>query len=300
MNWERALRHAVDSGEFQRNDFIVATKVGRYASGTDFSAERVERSVGESMERLQIDSIDLIQCHDIEFATSLEQVVHEGLPALSVLKKKGIVNHIGITGLPLQVLDFVIEQVDGPAATASGSGGGVGNKDRVIDTILTYCCYTLNNTGLIEYLPRWKHRGIGIIQGGATSMGLLTPGGPQDWHPAPDQVRDACRDAAKLAEELGENIVKISFQHTFAEPDIHTCLVGVVEEKALDENIQWLNEPINQDLIDEIQLALAPIRNRIWVESGSEENIALASGGFWSRDHGKEKIIIGQSKNLSC
>jgi len=73
--------------------------------------------------------------------------------------------------------------------------------------------------------------------------------------------------------------VKI-FQHTFAEPDIHTCLIGVVEEKALDENIQWLNEPFNQDLIDEIQMAVAPIRNRIWVESGSEENIALSIRWF--------------------
>jgi L-galactose dehydrogenase len=295
----RALRNATDSGEFQRSDFIVATKVGRYTSGTDFSAEAVECSVGESMERLQIDSIDLIQCHDIEFAKSLDQVVHECLPALSNLKKKKVVGHVGITGLPLKVLDYVIEQVDGPAVTAGGSRSSSSGDGRVIDTILTYCCYTLNNTGLTEYLPRWKHRRLGIIQGGVTSMGLLTPGGPPDWHPAPEQVRAACRDAASLAEELGENIVKISFQHTFAEQDIHTCLIGVVEEKALDENVQWSNEPMNLELIEEIQSILAPIRNRIWVESGSEENIALASGGFWSKGRGgMENVIIGKSKNL--
>ena len=287
----KALRHAVDSGEFTRKDFIIATKCGRYGSGTDFSGDTVAASVGESMERLQTDTIDLMQCHDIEFALSLEQVVNEALPALVDAKANGKVDHIGITGLPLQVLDFVIEQVDGPAAI-------VNHDERVIDTVLTYCCYTLQNEGLAEFLPRWKHRGIGIIQGGATSMGLLTPGGPQDWHPAPDQVREACEDAAKLADELGEDIVKLSFQHTFAEQDIHTCLVGVVDESALETNLRWLNEPGNEELINQVQKVLAPIRNRIWVESGSEENIALASGGFWSKGHSKDKQIQGSSSNL--
>lgn len=34
----------------------------------DFSAERVTASVRESLQRLQTDYIDIIQCHDIEFA----------------------------------------------------------------------------------------------------------------------------------------------------------------------------------------------------------------------------------------
>jgi hypothetical protein len=33
---------------------------------------------------------------------------------------------------------------------------------------------------------------------------------------------------------------------------------------------------MDQDLVNEVQAVLAPIRNRIWVEKGSEENIALA------------------------
>lgn len=50
------------------------TQVGRYGPELfDFSAERVTRSVAESLQRLQVPYIDLIQCHDIEFA-SLDQV----------------------------------------------------------------------------------------------------------------------------------------------------------------------------------------------------------------------------------
>jgi len=53
---------------------LACVQVGRYGPELfDFSAERVTRSVTESLQRLQIPYIDLIQCHDIEFG-SLDQV----------------------------------------------------------------------------------------------------------------------------------------------------------------------------------------------------------------------------------
>lgn len=57
-----------------RNEYIVSTKCGRYVDGFDFSAERVTRSIDESLERLQLDYVDILQCHDIEFG-SLDQVI---------------------------------------------------------------------------------------------------------------------------------------------------------------------------------------------------------------------------------
>jgi NAD(P)-dependent dehydrogenase (short-subunit alcohol dehydrogenase family) len=81
--------------------------VGRYGKDGvntwDYSAKRVTDSVYESMERLNIEYIDLINVHDIEFQASLpgglQKVAEETLPALVELKKKGVVGHIGITDL---------------------------------------------------------------------------------------------------------------------------------------------------------------------------------------------------------
>ncbi|XP_057775058.1 L-galactose dehydrogenase-like [Salvia miltiorrhiza] len=52
--------------------YIVSTKCGRYKEGFDFSAERVTRSIDESLERLQLDYI-----------------VTETIPALVKLKEAG-------------------------------------------------------------------------------------------------------------------------------------------------------------------------------------------------------------------
>ena len=136
----RALR------EIKRDRYYLATKVGQYGGpdSFDFSAERVTRSLDESCARMGVDYIDLLQCHDIEFA-DLNQIIDETLPALVKLREAGRIGHIGITGLPLKVLR------DGLLRAAPG----------VVDTILSFCHYELNDTTLEGLLPLCRERGIG-------------------------------------------------------------------------------------------------------------------------------------------
>ena len=93
--------------DIPREKYYLSTKVGRYGKDGvntwDYSAKRATESVYESMERLNVDYIDLINVHDVEFQADLpgglQKVVDETLPALVELRKKGIVKHIGITDL---------------------------------------------------------------------------------------------------------------------------------------------------------------------------------------------------------
>ena len=75
----------------------------------DYSAKRVVESVYESMERLNIDYIDLISVHDIEFA-DLDLVCRETL-RFGGVARKGVVHHVGITNLALRHFVYVIENV---------------------------------------------------------------------------------------------------------------------------------------------------------------------------------------------
>ena len=57
-----------------REQIYVTSKVGRYGEAAfDFSADRVKKSVRESLDRLQLTYLDLVHCHDIEFV-KLDQV----------------------------------------------------------------------------------------------------------------------------------------------------------------------------------------------------------------------------------
>ena len=98
--------------EIPRNKYYLSTKVGRYGENGvniwNYSGKCATESVYKSMERLNVDYIDLINVHDIEFA-DLHQVIHETLPALVELRNKGIVKHVGITDLQLENLKWVVE-----------------------------------------------------------------------------------------------------------------------------------------------------------------------------------------------
>lgn len=59
-----------------RDQIVVCSKVGRYGpeiADFDFSADRVTRSVHESLERMQLEYLDVVHCHDVEFG-DLNQV----------------------------------------------------------------------------------------------------------------------------------------------------------------------------------------------------------------------------------
>ena len=63
----------------------------------------------KSLSHLQLSHVDLLQVHDVEFASSVDMmIVNETLPAVQRLKERGLCRYIGITGYPLQPLREII------------------------------------------------------------------------------------------------------------------------------------------------------------------------------------------------
>ena len=153
----------------RRDRFILGTKVGRYEKDIpqmfDFSAEMVTKSTYSSLKRLQLDHVDILQIHDVEFAPRTEIILHETLPALHHLKKQGLCKYIGISGYPLSALRTIVEQSTIP-----------------IDCVLSYCRLTLNDSSLVNHFNFFESRKIGIINASPVGMGLLTLHGIQVLH----------------------------------------------------------------------------------------------------------------------
>lgn len=97
----------------------------------------------------------------------------ETIPALLKLKEAGKVKFIGITGLPLGIFSYVLDRV--PQGT--------------VDVILSYCHYSINDSTLEDLLPYLNSKGVGIISASPLAMGLLTEGGPPEWHPASPELK---------------------------------------------------------------------------------------------------------------
>jgi aryl-alcohol dehydrogenase-like predicted oxidoreductase len=230
-----------------RDSYILATKIGSYSEPRgdyDFSRASTERSVEHSLKRLGVDYIDLIQCHDIEFADH-DQVIDETLPTLHKLKEQGFVRHIGITGLPLKIFPSILDRV--PPGT--------------VDTVLSFCHYELNDTSLGDLIPYLEEKGVGIINASPTGMGLLTQRGAPAWHPSTETIREGCRKAMEHCRAKGVDIVQLALQFACDNEAIASTLVGSANPDNIRANIGYLEQPFDRELLAEVMEILEPIHN---------------------------------------
>jgi len=237
-----------------RDQYYLATKVARYGSEIkdfDFSAKRITASVDESLTRLRVDYVDFIQVHDMEFG-DLDQIVNETIPALQKLKTIGKIRFVGISCLPVKLFRHVLDRVH-------------------VDQIQSYCHYCLNDTALADLLPYLKQKGVAIFNSAPLAMRLLSDEGPPAWHPAPAALRAKCAEAAAFCRARGTEIGKLALQFSLANPAIHTNIVGTADPVRMLKNIRDSAEPLDNNLLAEVQKILAPVHNFTW-PSGRKEN----------------------------
>jgi L-galactose dehydrogenase len=239
--------------EGKRHEVVLATKCGRYGlHDFDFSEQRVSKSIDESLRRLKTDYLDLFQVHDVEFG-DFSQIVNETLPAMRKIQESGKARFIGITGYPPKFLARIAAQVP-------------------VDTILSYCHYNLMNTDMDEVLtPFAKANGLGLINASALHMGILTPRGGPEWHPAPLPVREAAKRAAEICRNRGAELSKVAIRFCLDHPYASTTLVGMSTVEEVQENLKLFQMKSDPELIKEIRASLGSALDYVW-PSGKPEN----------------------------
>lgn len=240
--------------QIPRNKYYLSTKVGRYGENGvnkwNYSAKYATESVYASMKRLNVDYIDLINVHDIEFA-DLHQVVDETLPALVELRDKGIVKHVGITDLQLENLQWVVEH----------------SEPGVVESILNFCHYSLNDEKLSDYFNYFESKNIGIINASPLSMGLLSQRGVPTWHPAPKALVRACQKAAQHCMSKNYPIEKLAIQYSTGNPRIATTLFSSANPDNVLKNIAYVEEPVDWNLVKEVQEIIGKQMRVSWANS---------------------------------
>lgn len=240
----------VDDGsvmKIQRKDLVVNTKVGRYEADPklqfNFSYTKTMDSVLLSIKRLNCQYIDVLQLHDPEFAPSIKQLLEETIPAMKSCKDQGYCKALGLTGYPLevqyQILQASLEKYP---------------SNDVWDQSLTYGHFNLHDSSLVkqplslllspptisnktnEYKSisslsfadaMVNHYNIGVLAAAPLSMGLLTSKGPPEWHPASNELKQACQQANDICETLGVDISRLAMAYALCDSLISCTLLGM-------------------------------------------------------------------------
>ncbi len=226
-----------------RGDYVLSSKIGRLlrrcAAGEertgegkffdvparrevyDYSYDGVMRSLEFSLERLGVDSIDILYAHDLDVFTHgseaardarLEELMAGGYKALMSLRDQGVIKAFGAGVNEWQACQWLTERGD-------------------FDLFLLAGRYTLLEQEALEtFLPLAEQRGIGIIIGGPYNSGILAtgpkPGAFYNYDPAPQSILEQVARIEAVCNNHTVRMVDAAFQFPLRHPAIVSVIPG--------------------------------------------------------------------------
>ena len=241
-----------------RSSFVVSTKVGRlivpsekaddpgWENSTaaverifDFSAAGIERSLLESLERLKMESVEMVFIHDPDGAA--DQAISEAYPVLERLRAEGIVKTIGIGITSNEIPTRFINETD-------------------IDVVLIALKYTLlDQSAGAELLPTALRKGVSVIAGGVFNSGILTnpkAGATFNYEPASPEVLARAQKIEEFFVDRGVSLAQAALQFPMQHPAISAILVGCRSADEVTTNVALYNKEIDSHIWSEFDTFL--------------------------------------------
>ncbi len=249
-----------------RDDFVLSSKVGRilkpaaradidYAPWTnggrftmhfDYSYDGTMRAFEDSLQRLNLERMDICFIHDIDVFTRgdeqpevFRQAMDGSWRALSRLRDEGAVKAIGVGVNEWQVCQAALEQRD-------------------FDCFLLAGRYTLlEQSALDTFLPMCEARGVAVVVGGGFNSGILATGAVEgakyNYAPAPADVMDKVKQMEAVCADYNVPLPAAALQFVVAHPAIATFMAGTRTIAQIEENLRWFSADIPVELWSRLQ-----------------------------------------------
>ena len=234
---ERLLGQALKNLGVARKDVVVATKVfGGMGDGpNDNGASRahIMDGVQASLERLQLDHLDLYQIHGTDAVTPIE----ETLRALDDLVRQGLVRYVGVSNWQAWRIMKALGLSERHGWTKP-------------DSLQAY--YSIAGRDIErEIVPLLQSEGVGLMVWSPLAGGLLSGKfGPGSAEPAgsrrvafdfPPVERDrawACVAAMReIGDQHGVSVAQVALAWLLAKPWVSSVIIGARTEQQLLDNL---------------------------------------------------------------
>lgn len=247
-----------------RSQYIVSTKVGRVLEVCapkdrlgigkffdipsrreifDYSYDGVMRSLEFSLERLGLDSVEILFVHDIDVFTHgsaqardahVETLMKSGYRALVKLRDEKVIKAFGGGVNEWEVCETLSERGD-------------------FDLFLLAGRYTLlEQKALDSFLPLCEDRGIGIVLGGPYNSGILAvgpkPNATYNYTKAPKDILERVRRIEAVCKRHKVKLPEAALRFPLAHPSVVSVIPGGVKPQEVKLNVKTLGAKIPKAL----------------------------------------------------
>jgi D-threo-aldose 1-dehydrogenase len=221
-------------------DYAPWTNAGRFTMHFDYSYDGTMRSFEDSLQRLNLEYMDICFIHDIDVFTRggdqpevFKTAMDGAWKALSKLRDEGVVKAIGVGVNEWEVCQAALEQRD-------------------FDCFLLAGRYTLlEQDSLDTFLPLCEARGAAVVVGGGFNSGILATGAVDgakyNYAPAAPEIMDRVRKIEAVCADYGVPLAAAALQFVVAHPAVPTFMAGTRTVEQLEQNLQWFSHPIPAD-----------------------------------------------------
>ncbi len=248
----------------KRSDYVVSTKIGRHLQVCkpsertgigkffdtpsrrevfDYSYDGVMRSLDASLERIGIDSIDIVFAHDVDVFTHgseaardahLKTLMAGGYKALVKLRDEKVIKAFGAGVNEWQVCETMAKQGD-------------------FDLFLLAGRYTLlEQEALQSFLPLCEERGIGIVLGGPYNSGILAtgpkPGAFYNYEPAPKAILDRVASIEAVCKRHKVKLAEAALRFPLLHPSVVSVIPGAASPREVAMNVKTMSAKIPKAL----------------------------------------------------
>lgn len=221
-----------------RSAFQLSTKVGRvlepgqstepneyvdldpFFPVFDYSPSGIRRSFESSLERLGIDSIDILYIHDPE--AFLDQAINEAYPELHAMREEGLISSIGVGTNLAETGTRFVRETDIDVALVAG-------RFTVLDQI-----------ALDEFLPEALRRDVSVLGAGVFNSGVFAnpvKGATYNYAPASTEILERARAIHDAIAPYGVPIEAVGLQFPLRHPATKAVVTGVRTAVELDTNV---------------------------------------------------------------
>lgn len=255
----------------KRDSYVLSTKVGRLlevcepsqrtAIGKffntpnrreiyDYTYDGAMRSLEFSLERLGLDSIDIVYVHDIDVFTHGSEAARDvhvktfmgsGYKALIKMRDEKMIKAFGAGINEWQVAETLAKAGD-------------------FDVFLLAGRYTLlEQEALNSFLPLCEQRGIGIVLGGPYNSGILAtgpkPGAFYNYDPAPKHILERVAKIEEICKKHKVKLPEAALRFPLLHPTVVSVIPGAVSPKEVALNVKTLSAKIPKALWKDLKAA---------------------------------------------